>query len=452
MFRETARCGLAAIIHNTMNAAGLAGLLGLVVVLSACDRREQAAEMKLARALDALQQGHVTEAARHLSTIKAGGGWLRSPTWNAPLALRLRSQISLKLGALEETRRLLGEYEKRYSMLGPGAYVRKQLEFLQTYRDAGGEPALLYLRGEEAEEESPTIALREWQKLLRDYPDCALAPATRLKLGRLQARLGNAAWALAALSDAVSLPSDVLDVEGNPVAPQARLVMAQVRRDLWEDRRAAREDFTRVIEDFPDTTLSTLSAEVVYSIADQARYEIAMMDRAARQGGLNILGTLADISRSPTGYVAANFVGDIRAEARLELSEAALGRRDWASARTILVGIANDMPNVTAGRPGGPHCWYGYKAADKLVSRLGPHSPDQALKGLDEIAAQARLREIWAYANLQKVRLLARMGMHKEARDIQAEMENRFPNLDCDARGDGMLFMPAREALRLLGG
>lgn len=377
---------------------------------------------------------------------------MRSPTWNAPLALRLRAQISLKLGALEETRRILEEYEKHYSALAPAAYVRRRLEFIRFYRDAGGEPALLFLRGEEAEEESPTLALREWQKLLRDYPDCALAPATRLKLGKLQGRLGNAAWALAALSDAAALPPEVLDIDGNPAAPQGRLAMGHIRRDFLEDRRAAREDFNKVIEEFPHAVLTHPAEGVVYSIADMARYEIAMLDRAAWRGAPSSLKELAELSRSPTGFVQENFLGDIRGEARLELAEAALRRKDWTGAKTILVGLANDLPDVESGRPGGPRRWYGYKAADRMISRVAPHSPEQALKGLEEIAAAARVREMWAYASLQKVRLLARMGMHDQARAIQADMEKRFPNLDCDARGDGMRFIAAREAMRLLGG
>ncbi len=424
----------------------------IVVAVSGCQGREQAADMKLARALDALQQGHASEAARHLSTIKASGGWLRSPTWNAPLALRLRAQISMKLGALDETRRILEEYQERYSDLAPAAYVGRRLELIRLYRDAGGEPALLYLRGDEAEEESPTLALREWQKLLRDYPDCALAPTIKLRLGKLQGRLGNAAWALAALSDAAALAPEILDIDGNAVAPQGRMAMGLVRRDLWEDRRAAREDFGKIIEDFPAVTLTQPAEGVVYSIADMARFEIALLDRAAKRGGTTALKELAELSRTPTGFVQESFIGDIRGEARLELSEAALERRDWGGAKALLVGIANDLADAESGRPGGPRRWYGYKAADRLVSRVAPNSPDQALKGLDEIASAARLREMWAYASLQKVRLLARMGMHREARDIQAEMEKRFPNLDCDARGDGLKFIAAREAMRLLGG
>jgi hypothetical protein len=139
-------------------------------------------------------------------------------------------------------------------------------------------------------------------------------------------------------------------------------------------------------------------------------------------------------------------------EARFRLVELAFKRRTLDVARTRLVEIVRNAPDVPAGPPSGPRPWYGYVALDWIEGRLGARSPDAALAALTEVEKTARHREIWAYASFKHVRLLARLGRQKEARDILAELERRFPGLECDADGTGLLLVPAREARRVLGG
>lgn len=425
------------------------GWICLIALLAGCrGQPEPVSEERLAQALEAMQQGRLDEARRHLEAIKTSGGWLQADTWSAPLALRLRAQISLKRGAQDETVRLFKEYEHRYGHLAPAAYARDRLSFLKRFKDWQGTPALLYLRGLEAEKEMPALALREWRTLLRDYSHSGIAPAAQLKLGLLQQRLGNAAWALAELSPVSQLPLEAVDPAGNPVAPQALLAMGQIRRDLMNDKRAARSVFLEVRQQYGQVVMHGPGEALTYSPAVLAQLELAQM---AKDHGALIYAQLAEAT-APTGFATAEMIGDIRAHARLRLAEINFKRRNWARARQRLVAIARLTPDVLTGPVAGPRRWYGYVAADWLEAKLGAHSTKEALLGLAEMTDEARKRELWAYAQLKRVRLLTRLGRAEEAWDILADMELRFPNVTCDPEGDGLLLVPAREARRVLGG
>ena len=418
------------------------------VLVSGCARKEPVAEARLAQALEAMQHGRLDEAARQLAAIKPSGGWLRSATFTAPLALRLRAQISLRTGALEETLRLFREYDRRYGSLAPAAYARARLDFVQKYKDWQGVPGLLFLRGLECEDDNPALALRTWRGLLRDYPHAGIAPAAQLRLGILQKRLENPTWALSDLTAVAEMPPDVTDQDGNPVAPQALIAIGQIHRDLRQDPAAARTAFDSVVATHRKSLLRWPEGGIECSPAALAKLELAEM---APDGGTALLETVA-VWPAPWGYVTNERVGDVRMEARFRLAELALKRRSMQAAGARVVGVVRDAPDVPAGPPMGPRPWYGYQALDWLEGRLGPRAPEAALAALEEAARDARHREIWAYARLLEVRLLARLGRQKEARDLLAEMERRFPNLECDADGTGLLTVPAREARRVLGG
>ncbi len=421
-------------------------LLAALILLAGCARNEPVAEARLAQALEAIQRGRLEDASRALAAIKPSGGWLRSAAWSAPLALRLRAQLALKSGALEETVRLLKDYEGRYGGLAAAAYARQHLEFIHTYKDWQGVPALLYLRGLEAEPEAPALALREWRTLLRDYPHSAIGPTAQLKLGLLQQRLENPTWALSDLGVVSRLEADALDPEGNPVAPQALIAIGQIHRDQRQDLPAAKAAFEEVLQRFPKAELAWNNREVVGSSVSLARLELAAM---APDGSPATLEGL--LTASPPGYVTGARVGDVRMEARILLAELAAKRRDWEKAKARLLEVAKLAPDTPAGPPDGPRRWYGYEAIDRLEA-LGSRSPQAALDGLSDAAAQARRRELWAYAQMKRVRLLARLGRPAEARGALAELEKRAPNLDCDEEGSGLLLVPAREARRMLGG
>ncbi len=433
-------------IHGTMR---LVTILGVVALSVGCGRQpELAAEARLAQALESMQQSRLDEAARHLAAIKPSGGWLRPQTWSAPLALRLRAQISFRLGVQEETLRLFDEYERRYGGLAPAAYMRNRLEFLKRYSDWQGTPALLYLRALEVEKDTPALALREWRVLLRDYPHSAIAHVARLKFGLLQQRLGNAVWALRPLLQVSELPVEEVDPLGNPVAPQALIAMGQIRRDLRHEKKDARALFRDVVARYSDVVMHGPGGNPAYSPAVMAEVELARM---APDAGAEIYGRLANVAE-PTGYVSGDFVGDIRAEARLRLAAINFSHRRLRRARERLVEITQETPGIESGTLDGPRRWYGYVAIDQLEGQLGSRAPKEALLGLAEVAGQARMRELWAYAQLSRVRLLARLGRQNEAREILSEMEKRFPNLNCDPEGDGLLLVPFREARRVLGG
>jgi len=430
-----------------MKRAAIA-IAALAMVAGGCGRKEPAAEARLAQALEAMQQGRLDEAARQLAAIRPSGGWLRPATFTAPLALRLRAQISLRTGALEETLRLFREYDRRYGSLAPGAYVRARLDFVQKYRDWQGVPGLLFLRGLECEDDNPALALRTWRGLLRDYPHAGIAPAAQLRLGLLQKRLENPTWALSDLTAIAEMPPDVTDQDGNPVAPQALIAIGQIHRDLRQDPGSARTAFESVVSVHRKSLLRWPEGGIECSPAALAKLELAEM---APDGGAAMLETVA-VWPAPSGYVTADRVGDVRMEARFRLAELALKRRSMDAAGARVLGIVRDAPDVPAGPPAGPRPWYGYQALDWLEGRLGPRAPEAALAAFEEAARDARHREIWAYARLTEVRLLARLGRQKEAREILAEMERRFPNLECDSDGTGLMTVPAREARRMLGG
>ena len=425
-------------------------ILAGTVLLGGCGgERELASEARLAQALEAMQQSRLEEAARSLAAIKPSGGWLRPATWSAPLALRLRVQISFRLGAQEETVSLLNEYENRYGDLAPAAYMRDRLEFLERYSDWQGTPALLYLRAIEAEETAPAIALREWRVLLRDYPHSAIAPTARLRFGLLQKKLENSVWALDALHQVAEMPVEVVDPDGNAVAPQARIAVGQIHRDLMtHEAKEARAAFRDVVEKYGEVVMHGPGGEPAYSPAVMAETELA---RTPGVDKVEVFMRLADVPE-PTGYVTPELVGDIRGEARLRLTEINLARRSWGKARERLVEMGLQIPDAEVGPPAGPRRWYGYVAIDWLEEKVGARSTKEALAGLEEIAAKARLREMWIYAQLSRLRILARLGRQKEAREILAEMEKRFPSLTCDPQGDGLLLVPSREARRVLGG
>jgi hypothetical protein len=429
--------GMAAL---ALTALGLAG--------AGCSRQGPAAEARLAQALEAMQQGRLDDAARQLAAIKPAGGWLRAATYTAPLALRLRAQIALRTGGLEEALRLLREYDGRYGSLAPVAWVRADLALVTQYHDWQGVPALLYLRGLEVEDDNPALALRTWRGLLRDYPHATIAPAAQLKLGLLQERLENPTWALSDLTAVADLPADTVDENGNPVAPRALLAIGQIHRDLRQDPPSARTAFEAVIAKYAKTTFASADGKVKGSPAALAKLELAQM---APDGGAALLEAVAGWT-GPAGYVTADRVGDVRMEARFRLAELALKRRSLDAAKTRVVEIAVHAPEVPAGPPAGPRPWYGFQALDWLEGRLGARAPETALAGVAEVEKEARHREIWAYAAFKHVRLLARLGRAQEARAVLAELERRFPNLECDADGTGLTLVPAREARRVLGG
>jgi hypothetical protein len=426
-------------------------MLALLAALAAgCGRQsEPAAESRLADALESVQQGRLDEAARGLSAIRPGRGWLKPATWSAPLALRLRAAIALKVGAQDEMNRLFRQYDRIYGDLAPGSYVRSRMEFMTRFRDWQGVPAMLFLKGLEAEEEAPALAIREWRNLLRNYPNCAIVPAVQLRLGLLHARLGNAAWALSELAPVAKMPESATDSDGNPVAPQALLAIGSIQRDQMREPGPARDAFTTVVEQFGKVVLKGPweGGEPAYSPAVMAQFELAAM--AADQGA-QTLDSIANLP-APWGYVAADRVGDIRAEARLRLAEINLRRRNLDRVAERLVEIVRITPDVVGGPLDGARRWYGFAAIDALEEKLGSRSADIALTGLDAASAGARHKEIWAYAQLRKIRLLARIGRQADAKVVLDEMERRFPSMDIDPDGDGLLLVPVREAKRLLG-
>lgn len=429
-----------------MRILGIACLAA--AVLSGCGGREPAAEARLAEALDSLQQGRLDDAARSLAAIKARGGWLRSATWTAPLAFRLRAQIALKQGAVDETTRLLKEYDRMFGGLAAAAYARSRLDFLTRYRDWQGVPALQYLRGLEAEADTPALALREWRTLLRDYPHAAIAPAAQLKLGLLQYRLENPTWALSDLAAVAQLGDDAVDPDGNAIVPQALLAIGRLDRDQRQDLAGARAAFETVAARFAKTALTAPGTDLKWSPGAMATMELSAM---AADGGAQLLEELTGWS-GPPGFVTDELVGQVRAQARLKLADLNLRRRNFDRARERLLEVAKLAPEVPMGPPAGPSRWYGYEAVDWMAGRLGAKSPEAGLQALDEAAGSARRRELWAYARLLRLRLLARLGRLKEARAILGELESRAPSLECDPYGDGLWLVPAREARRLLGG
>lgn len=431
---------------NAMRA--LVAVCAAAALLAGCGRREPAAEARLAEALDSLQQGRLDDAARSLAAIKAGGGWLRPATWTAPLAVRLRAQIALRQGAVDETQRMLREYDRLFGGLAAGAYARTRLDFLSRYRDWQGVPALQYLRGLESEADTPALALREWRTLLRDYPHAAIAPAAQLKLGLLQFRLENPTWALSDLVAVAQLGDDVVDPDGNPVVPQALLAIGRLDRDQRQDLAGARAAFDQLAAKYAKTALKVPGSDLTWSPGAMAMVELAAM---AADGGAQLLEQLAAWS-GPPGFVTDELVGQMRPQARLKLADLDLRRRNFDRARERLLEVARQFPEVPMGPPLGPGRWYGYEAIDWMAGRLGAKSPEAGLVALEDAAGSARRRELWAYARLQKIRLLARLGRLKEARAIQAELAARVPTLECDPYGDGLWLVPAREARRLLGG
>lgn len=423
-------------------------LIAAAIALSGCGRHEPAAEARLAEALDSLQQGRLDDAARSLSAIRAHGGWLRSATWTAPLAVRLRAQISIRQGAVDETVALLKDYDHRFPGLAADAYARGRLDFMTRYRDWQGVPALAYVRGLEAEADTPALALREWRTLLRDYPHAAITPAAQLKLGLLQYRLENPTWALSDLSAVSQLGADIVDPDGNAIAPQALLAIGKLDRDQRQDLAGARAAFEAVTTQWDKAVLKTPGGDLAWSPAAMAMMELAAM---APDGGADLLDRLTGWTGAP-GYVTDDLVGQVRAQARFKLAELDMRRRNWEKAKTRLLEVAKQSPEALMGPPDGPARWYGYEAIDWMAGRLAVRAPEAGLAALEDAASQARRREFWAYARLMKLRLLARMGRLKEARAIEAELESRAPALDCDPYGDGLLLVPAREAKRLLGG
>lgn len=421
-------------------------------ILAGCGGGGVSPEMRLSRALEAIQQGKLDEALRLLSSIRSGGGWLRPATWTAPMALRLRAGICLKLGLREEAVKLLKEYAGKYGSLGPGAYAGSRLDFIERFRDWQGVPALIYLRGLEAEESNPALAIREWRTLLRDYPTSAIAPAAQLRLGLLQKRLGNAAWALSELSQVAKPDSTAVDPDGNLIAPQAVLGMAEVHRDLLLDKRMAVEEFRSVAARWTGTALREPVSGLEYSPGKRAEMELAEIYLGS--SGAEAVGILEKLASSPgpAGLVTEEKTGNICLEARLRLADIMLGRREWARAGDLLVEVARQGQSVEFGPPSGPGRLYGFEAASRLEGRLGRASSEEAMQGLAQVAGMARSKDLWSYAQFLRVRILVRRGQKKEAEKILAEMEKRFPNVSCDPEGTGLLMLPAKEAKRLLGG
>ena len=416
------------------------------LALAGCQSNEPVAEARLAQALEAMQHGRYEEASRALAAIKPAGGWLRPATWTAPLALRLRAQLALKAGAMVEATALLKEYDDRYGSVAPAGWARARLAFIRAWKDWQGVPALLYVKGLEAEEEAPPLALREWRTLLRDYAHAAIAPTAQLKLGLLQQRLENPTWALLDLAAVSGLGPEVVDPDGNPIAPLAWLATGQINRDQRADLPAARAAFQAVIDRYPKAVFGWNSGEVTASAASLARFELAACEP---DGGPAILEGLLD--DAPSGFLSGRRVGDIRMEARFALAELALKRGDRERAKDLLVEVARSGAEVLMGETDGPRRAYAFEACDRLEA-LGNRAPQAALEGLKEAADRARRRELWAYAGLKRVRLLARLGRQADARETLAELERRAPSVECDAEGTGLLVVPAKEGRRLLGG
>jgi len=428
-------------------------MIPALFLLAGCGGPEPAAEARLAQALEALQQGRVDEASRVLSAIKPGGGWLRPATWTGPLALRLRAQIALRNGVREEAVRLLREYSSRYGGLAPASYTNSRLEFIGRYSEWQGQPALLFLRGLEAENDAPALAIREWRTLLRDFPACALAPNAQLKLGLLQKRLGNAAWALSELSNVAKMPLETVDPAGNPLAPQALLAMGETQFELMGDRLSARQTLEGVSSAYAASVLKGPEGGVDWSPSASAKFILARINIEAGEAGTGVaaLESLA-VAKGPTGYYSEELAGDIRAEALFMLSDNCMKNRQFARMREKLTEVARKVPEVLRGPLDGARRKYAYEAADRMEGLLGVRSPEEALKGFGDLAADSKNREVWAYYQLKRVKILARLGQRNAARETLAEMEKRFPNLEVDPLGDGLLLVPAREARRVLGG
>ena len=428
-------------------------LVSLGFLLAGCGGPEPVAEARLAQALEAMQQGRVDEASRVLSAIKPGGGWLRPATWTGPLALRLRAQIALRNGVREEAVRLLKEYSSRYGSLAPAQYTNSRLEFMSRYSEWQGQPALLYLRGLESQSDAPAIAIREWRTLLRDFPACSLAPNAQLQLGLLQKRLGNAAWALSELSNVAKLPREAVDPAGNSIAPQALLAMGETQYVLMSDRYSARQTLEGVASTYDALVLKGPEGSPDWSPAAAAKFILAgiNLDSGETGAGVSTLESLA-VLKGPTGYYSEALAGDIRAEARIALADNCLKTRQYARMREHLTDIARKMPDVLRGPLDGARRKYAYEAADRLEGLLGVRSPEEALKGLGDLAAESKSREAWTYYQLKRVKILARLGQRNAARETMTEMEKRFPSLEVDPLGDGLLLVPAREARRVLGG
>jgi len=421
-------------------------------LLAGCGGGEAAPELRLSHALEAIQQGKFDEALRLLSSIRPGGGWLRPATWTAPMALRLRAGICLKLGLREESVKLLKEYIARYGSLGPSAYAASRLDFIERFRDWQGVPALIYLKGLEVLESNPALAIREWRTLLLDYPTSTIAPATQLRLGLLQKNLGNAAWALSELSRVAKPDSTAVDADGNLIAPQAILGMAQVHLNLLNDNRMAIEEFNEVVTRFSGTVLKAPVTGMEYSPAKLAEMELAEIHLGSSgAAAVAVLERLVS-SSGPGGLVTEEIVGDVRLEARLRLADIMLGRREWARARDFLVSVVKQGQGAEFGPPSGPRRRYGFEAASTLEGRLSRGNAEEAMKGLAEVAEIARSKDLWSYAQLLRVRIFVRRGQKKEAEKILAEMEKRFPNASADPDGTGLFLVPAKEAKRLLGG
>jgi len=431
----------------------LALFLPALLFLAGCGGPEPVAEARLAQALEALQQGRVDEASRLLGSIKPGGGWLRPATWTGPLALRLRAQIALRNGVREEAVRLLKEYSSRYGSLAPAQYTNSRLEFMERFSEWQGQPALLYLRGLEAESDAPALAIREWRTLLRDFPNSSLSAAAQLRLGLLQKRLGNAAWALSELSAVAKLPREAVDPSGNPLVPQALLAMGETQFELMADRLSARQTLEGVATLYDGVVLKGPDGQVEWSPSSAAKLILARIniDSGESAAGVSLLESLA-ATKGPTGYYSEALAGDLRAEARLILADNCLKNRQFSRMREHLYEVARKYPEVLRGPLDGARRRYAYEAADRLEALLGVRAPEEALKGLTELAAESKSREAWTYYKLKKVKILARLGQRNTARETLAEMEKRFPSLEIDPLGDGLLLIPAREARRVLGG
>jgi TolA-binding protein len=435
------------IMKSATFPAVLPALAGLAL-LAGCGGREPPVEARLALALDMLQQGRLDDAARQLSGVKARRGWLAAPAYPESLALRLRTQIAVRLGAREEAISLLDEYSRRYPSMAPCVYAQSRLDLFRRFKDNQGAPALLFVRGLESEDDSPAISIREWRNLLRDYPRSALSPAAQLKLGLLQKRLGNAAWALADLAGAAEAAPDAVDAAGNAVAPQALLAMGQVNRDLLTDNRAARTSFEAVGEKFGKLVLADPVTREPWSPALMAGFELADMEGAAATARLEALAKAG----GRMAFVSDEYAGNASAEANLRLADLMLKRGAWSDAAQRMLTVAKDHGEELCGARLGARRAYAFEVADRLEARLGNRAPDEALKALATLASASRFRESWAWASLKRVRLLARLGRQKEAREVLGELERRYPKLDVEPFGDGLVVIPAKEARRTLGG
>lgn len=428
-------------------------MITAVIILAGCGGPEPVAEARLAQALEALQQGRAEEASRVLSAIKPGGGWLRSATWTGPLALRLRAQIALRNGVREEAVRLLREYTSRYGSLAPAQYTSSRLEFMSRFSEWQGQPALLYIRGLEAQNDAPALAIREWRTLLRDFPACSLAANAQLQLGLLQKRLGNAAWALAELSNVAKMPLEAVDPAGNPLVVQALLAIGETQFDLMADRFSARRTLDGVSTAYPDMVMKGPEGLPDWSPAATAKFILARIniEMGETASGISALESLA-VMKGPTGFYSEALGGDMRAEARLLLADTCIKNRQFARAREHLREVSRKVPEVFRGPLDGARRKYAFEVADRLEGALGLRSTEEALKGLGELASEAKSREAWIYYQLKRVKILARLGQRSSARETMLEIEKRYPALEVDPFGDGLLLVPAREARRVLGG